>query len=113
MNDKLTASEAVYGFAAWLTTRSEITKMGADEDCAPIAQLVGEFCKENNVTKLKIRTEPKKEKTDYGEKLQCMVECNDSAKSVKKWSINNTSKNILIDEFGSETAEWIDKEIEV
>jgi len=30
--DKLNASEAVYGFAAWLTTRTERTVMSASDD---------------------------------------------------------------------------------
>jgi len=46
---KLNASEAVYGFAGWLTTRKEKTVMGSNIDCAPIADLVGEFCKVNKL----------------------------------------------------------------
>ena len=46
----LTASEAVFGFAAWLTTRDEETKMGSSNDCAPIADLVKQFCEENELT---------------------------------------------------------------
>lgn len=49
MTDKLTASEAVYGFAAWLTCREEKTIMGSTCDAAPIAKLVDVFCKENNL----------------------------------------------------------------
>ena len=45
----LNPSEAVYGFAAWLTTRKEITKMGSSCDCAPIVELVDKFCKENKL----------------------------------------------------------------
>jgi len=49
MSDKLIASEALFGFAAWLTTREETTKMGASEDCAPIVGLISQFCEENNL----------------------------------------------------------------
>jgi len=49
MNEKLTASEAIFGFIGWLTTRDSITKMGASEDCAPICDRIKEFCKENNL----------------------------------------------------------------
>jgi len=49
MTDKLTASEAVFGFAAWLTCRDEKTVMGSTYDSAPIADLVAEFCKENGL----------------------------------------------------------------
>lgn len=46
--DKLTASEAVYGFCSWLTTCKEKTVMGSSSDCAPIAERIKEFCKVNN-----------------------------------------------------------------
>ena len=49
MTDKLTASEAVYGFAAWLTCRKEKTIMSSSDNAAPIAELVAIFCKENNL----------------------------------------------------------------
>lgn len=48
-HDKLTASEAVYGFAAWLTTRDEITIMGSSQECSNIAKLCEQFVKENNL----------------------------------------------------------------
>ena len=38
--NKLTASEALYGFAAWLKIQS---------DAAPIEELMDTFCKENNL----------------------------------------------------------------
>lgn len=40
----LNPSEAVYGFAAWLTTRDEVTTMSARHDSGVIADLVKEFC---------------------------------------------------------------------
>ena len=46
---KLNASEAIYGFCGWLTTRKEETKMGSKNDCAIIAELANEFCKENKL----------------------------------------------------------------
>lgn len=45
----LNPSEAVYGFAAWLTTREKKIIMGASADCAPIADLVKQFCETNNL----------------------------------------------------------------
>lgn len=45
----LNASEALYAFAGWLTTRDEVTEMGAMHDCAPIAKLVGDFCAVNGL----------------------------------------------------------------
>ena len=49
MSDYLNPSEAVYGFAAWLTTREEQTVMSASDDSAPIAELVKQFCEINNL----------------------------------------------------------------
>lgn len=45
----LNPSEAVYGFAAWLTCRKARTIMSASDDAAPIADLVAQFCKVNNL----------------------------------------------------------------
>ena len=45
----LSSSEAVFGFAAWLTTRKEQTVMSGTDDSAPIAGLIAEFCKANNL----------------------------------------------------------------
>lgn len=49
MEDKLTASEALYGFAAWLTTRKEPVTFSEHHDAAIAATLVDEFCKENKL----------------------------------------------------------------
>lgn len=49
VSDKLTASEAVFGFAGWLTTRDKKTVMSAFDDAAPIAELVKQFCDENGL----------------------------------------------------------------
>lgn len=46
---QLNPSEAVYGFAAWLTVRSEKTVMSASDNAAPITDLVKQFCKINNL----------------------------------------------------------------
>jgi hypothetical protein len=49
MTKKLNPTEAVFGFAAWLTTRHEVTRMGATEDAAPIADMILEFVEANNL----------------------------------------------------------------
>ena len=41
------ASEAIYGFASWLTTRHERTVISSKDDASVIADLVAEFCKAN------------------------------------------------------------------
>jgi len=45
----LNPSDAVYGFAAWLTTREEETIMSAHHDSAIIADLVKRFCVTNDL----------------------------------------------------------------
>ena len=49
MNDKLTASEALYGFAGWLTCRKETVIASSSHDAAIWADLVKTFCDENNL----------------------------------------------------------------
>jgi hypothetical protein len=49
MGEELSASEAVYGFASWLTTRKKQTFMGATHDAAVVAELVDLFCKVNEL----------------------------------------------------------------
>ena len=47
--DKLTPSEALYGFAGWVTSRKEIVSAGSTEDASIWAYLVKEFCKANDL----------------------------------------------------------------
>ena len=49
MSDKLSASEALYGFAGWLTTRKEPVTLSRTDDAAIVAELVDEFCKANDL----------------------------------------------------------------
>jgi len=49
MGKKLNSSEAVYGFAAWLTGREEEITIGAHHDAAPVAERVKEFCEANSL----------------------------------------------------------------
>jgi len=49
MSDKLTASEAIYGFAGWLTTRDEEVTASAKHDACVWAKLAETFCEENNL----------------------------------------------------------------
>ncbi len=48
-DNRLTASEAIYGFCGWLTLRAEKTVMSAIDDCAPIVDLIKQFCDENKL----------------------------------------------------------------
>ena len=47
--ERLSASEAVYGFAGWLTTRKEKIEIGVNEECGKVADLVDLFCRVNNL----------------------------------------------------------------
>jgi hypothetical protein len=47
--NNLSASEAVYGFAGWLTGRKEQTVMSATDDAAPIARMCGHFIEANKL----------------------------------------------------------------
>jgi hypothetical protein len=57
MKKKLSASEALYGFCGWLTSRKIETRMSASNDSAIIAELIAEFCKINNLKKPKDKWE--------------------------------------------------------
>jgi len=48
-NDKLTPSEALFGFAAWLTSRDEVITASSGHDAGDWARAVDEFCKANNL----------------------------------------------------------------
>lgn len=46
---KLSPSEAVFGFAAWLTCRDTQIKFSAKDDAAPAAEVASKFCKTNKL----------------------------------------------------------------
>ena len=48
--NELSGSEAIYGFCAWLSGRDKIVRLGSKENCAPIANLIEEFCKVNKLS---------------------------------------------------------------
>lgn len=51
MSNEMTASEALFGFMGWLTSRKEVTpNFSSRHDAANAAELVGQFCKENNLS---------------------------------------------------------------
>ena len=49
MENKLSASEAVYGFAGWLTTRNKKIVASASDDASVWAEAVDAFCKANHL----------------------------------------------------------------
>ena len=72
--------------------------------------LNGNKCKENSITELVIVTEPIPEEGQFGVKLTCKVNANSTDYN---WSMNDTSKNALIEKFGKETKSWIGKKIPI
>lgn len=46
---KLTATEALYGFAGWLTSRDEPVTLSGNHDAGVAADLVAKFVKENDL----------------------------------------------------------------
>lgn len=49
MNEKITASEALFGFMGWLTCRHETITLGSSQDAAIAADLVKQWCETNNL----------------------------------------------------------------
>ena len=50
LENELTASEALYGFVAWLTTREEAVTLSSAHDCVPIATLLSQFIRANKLS---------------------------------------------------------------
>jgi len=48
-SDKMSASEGIYGFSAWLTGRTEALTAGAKYDVVPVVDAVREFCEHNGL----------------------------------------------------------------
>lgn len=49
-SDKLSASEALYGFCGWLTSRDTQTIMGRHHGIVGVVDLIKEFCDTNNLS---------------------------------------------------------------
>lgn len=50
---EMSASEALYSFFSWLSTCDTVVKIGSSCNAAPIADLIGEFCKLNSLSEPK------------------------------------------------------------
>lgn len=48
-NNSLNATEALFGFAAWLTSRKEQIVLSSSSDAGPVAALVQVFCNANHL----------------------------------------------------------------
>ena len=49
LRESITASEALFGFAAWLTCRTQALMIGAKYDAAPVADLIKIWCDANDL----------------------------------------------------------------
>ena len=49
MDEKITASEALFGFMDWITARQEVLTISAAHDASVVADLVDRWCKVNNI----------------------------------------------------------------
>ena len=49
MDEKITASEALFGFMGWLTCRREVVTFSAAHNAAEAADLVKRWCETNNI----------------------------------------------------------------
>ncbi len=49
MADKLTASEAIWALAGWLSCRDTTLKVGAKHNCVPLVDAVAEFVQANEL----------------------------------------------------------------
>ncbi len=43
------ATDALFGFVAWLTTRKQVVSFGASHDCAEALEVLSRFIKVNNL----------------------------------------------------------------
>jgi hypothetical protein len=50
MDEKITASEALFGFMGWLTCRREVTTLSAAHNADIAADLIKEWCEVNNLS---------------------------------------------------------------
>ena len=55
--DALSPSEALFGFAGWLTTRSKSVTFSSHDNAGPAAELVDTFCKVNKMEEPRERWE--------------------------------------------------------
>lgn len=71
--------------------------------------IVGQDLRDQDI--IQIASEGEMQEGQYGQKFVCKVKL--AGGETKKLSMNNTSWNNMINEFGNETSEWIGKEVRV
>jgi hypothetical protein len=63
---RITASEALYGFAGWLTARKKPITIGAKYSAGAVAVLVDEWCKTNKLPHPRVKVFAKNIKQPKG-----------------------------------------------
>ncbi|MHA1702050.1 MAG: hypothetical protein ACTSWK_07270 [Promethearchaeota archaeon] len=58
-SNTLTATEAIFAFCAWLTTRKETIKIGSNIHIGPVVDAINQFMETNNLP------DPRGNYTDY------------------------------------------------
>lgn len=74
----------------------------------------GEFLKDSKIDLLTISTIPELKTGTYGDKLECSVTYQGFAQGKPyKWGMNTTCRNQLIDKYGENTDDWLNKTVPV
>lgn len=87
MNKELSASEALVGFAGWLTTRDCTLMIGASHDVAGVADLVQQFCVTNNLAEPRIGWQKKLTHPRRGLSRDSMCRIGAQRERLKTWEI--------------------------
>ncbi len=58
VDPKVLPSEALFMFAAWITTRDEAVSAGSGHECSIWAKLVSEFCEHNGFEEVRADVYP-------------------------------------------------------
>tara|TARA_B100000470_G_scaffold117315_1_gene90520 strand:+ start:3296 stop:3850 length:555 start_codon:yes stop_codon:yes gene_type:complete len=82
--------------------------------------LDGKFCQDNEIETLTIDSNAKLVQTDFEDKNGNKIErvkvdviCDDKDKTKKTWSMNKTSRNMVIKVLGTDETQWIGKQVPI
>lgn len=107
-----------------LTDLDDIIRGGESMEIGKVQQgdgspfLSRKTVQEKNINKVKIIDEPILVDTEYegkstGQKPQCTVETNVEDPKHCKWQMNKATRNYFAEKFGTDSNNWIGKEIEI
>jgi hypothetical protein len=76
--------------------------------------LKGDFVKDRDIRELQIVSTPMDVESQFGTKLQCDVTFAGQTKEDPfKWTLNKKSRNILVEYFGTNDADWVNKTVPI